>query len=161
VTQPLPSPQYPSNLEPGSIVGVGTSETLTHANGTHYGIVSDRSDEYGLPLVIAPSHRTGLIQEESWLGFTDGRAASVFGAPPASRAMTLARARAFLGKRWTDVWPTCADFIVRIQAPAPALSQPSSLAPVVAVAAVAVVAGALMLFINEQAEKKAPRRGRR
>lgn len=46
--------------KPGSIIAV------RHSTYTHYGIVSDRYDETGAPMVIDNSAAKGLVHERTW-----------------------------------------------------------------------------------------------
>lgn len=142
----------PLSLEPGTLVGVvGVGG---HAQGVHCGVVSDRLDEYGLPLVIAPSHTTGRVQEQAWLAFTEGKEASVFPAVD-PKLLTLSRARAKIGQPVASV-AACQQF-------AASLRGETSLAPVlvgaaIAAATVAVIAGAFMLLVNDTEDSATQRR---
>ncbi len=146
-------PPHPSTLEAGTLVGVNGAHG--HASGVHVGVVSGRLDEYGLPLVIAPSHRAGRVQEESWLTFTEGKEARVFGSSVA-RSVVLARARARIGQPAGDV-ASCDQFLATLRGDNGAGAALAGAA--IGLAAVAVIAGALMLLVDDTDERgPAPRR---
>jgi hypothetical protein len=132
-------------MVPGTVVGIpAEGEGLGKA---YRGIVSDRIDEYGLPLVIRASERTGLVQEEAWLAFTEGHDAKVFSVVAGeSPAETLRRARSFIGKPWRKQFATPGKFVAWARVnPAQA---GSAAAVAVGVAAVAVIAGAFILLVD-------------
>lgn len=84
-------------LAPGVIVAVWVAPVW------HEGIVSDRRDADGVPLVISCSRRAGAAREEPWGTFAPaGCAIAVIGYPSSLAPRTvLARARAGLGRPWT------------------------------------------------------------
>ena len=145
---------HPSTLEAGTLVGVAGAHG--HATGFHLGVVSGRLDEYGLPLVIAPSHRTGRVQEEAWLAFTEGKEARVFAAN-GGRAAVLARAQARVGDDAVGA-ESCNQFGAAVRGESGAGAALAGAA--IGLAVVAVIAGALMLLVDDT-EGRAPARRRR
>ena len=135
-----PAPET-SRLEPGTVVAVSASH---HRGPRHVGIVTDRVDEYGLPLVVHASHQRGRVVEEPWLGFTEGRQAQVLGTDP-SPAATLARARSRIRQATGPNTEDCEHFVAWARGDS---SPQVTWGSVLAVAIVMVVAGALLLALD-------------
>lgn len=101
---------HPSVLPSGAVVGY---RLVVHGVSVfHVGIVTDRSDQRGLPHVISASKRTGLVREETWSEFTQGAAVvrqNIGGRLPSHEV--LRRARSQIGEEWSLLWANCEHFV--------------------------------------------------
>lgn len=100
-------------LRAGQVVSVMASSGLGF-DVDHVGIVSDRRDRFGLPLVISANRRTGKVTEDIWPDFSAGRDVVLLNwapAPGRSPAEVIRRARARLGQPWDLVNHNCEHFV--------------------------------------------------
>ncbi len=88
--------QHPAPLEPGTVVSVGGPVDRQDDPMRRYGIIADRPDEYGLPIVLTLSERMGLVLEESWRGFTRAHPARVHAPGDATRSEVYEAAKGLL-----------------------------------------------------------------
>lgn len=93
------STRIPRGAQPGAIVAVRV------AGVWHEGIVSDRHDADGLPMVVHKSKRGKVATEEPWRRFAArGARVALVGYPSIlPPELVLERARARIGEPWTAI----------------------------------------------------------
>lgn len=141
--------QHPAPLEPGTVVSVGGPVDRVDDPMRRYGIVADRPDEYGLPIVLTLSERMGLVLEESWVGFTRAHPARVHAPGDAPRSEVYEAAKGLLYRpfRRAEVAP---EGIVAMLGTGRMRGAPEAMAET------GVVAGAPMLFVRTMGGTRAP-----
>ncbi len=96
--------------KPGSIIAIRCSTY------THYGIVSDRNDEHGLPMVIDNSAAAGVVRERTWCEAVGTRTVSraTFQSKLPSETV-VRRARQHIGKlKYCLFRSNCEAFVRRV-----------------------------------------------
>jgi hypothetical protein len=133
--------QHPAPLEAGTVVSVSVAAGCAGTTALRYGVVADRPDEYGLPIVIVLPEQMGRVWEESWVGFTRARPARVHapGAVPRSAVYEAAKALLYRSFLRADAGPLGVLSMLGIDR---AYGEPE------ASAETGVVAGAPMLFVR-------------
>ncbi|MFZ5478321.1 MAG: hypothetical protein ACOZNI_16255 [Myxococcota bacterium] len=98
------------NLQPGTVVAIDTSYGVVPVR--HFGVLSDRTDQHGVPFVFNASQRSGHTLEEHWNVFLDGRQGfrvDLWGGLHSHQV--VARARQKLGLPWDLLSWNCEHYI--------------------------------------------------
>jgi hypothetical protein len=100
-----------SQLRPGTAVYVPAQAAAGAVTVNHLGIISNRRDAQGLPLVVNASKRTGRVEEETWANFTQGHDATVASIEAQYPPLEIVRrARSKIGHRWDLFLANCEHF---------------------------------------------------
>ncbi|WP_420389356.1 lecithin retinol acyltransferase family protein [Marinobacter sp.] len=98
-----------THFRPGSILAI------RHSTYTHYGVVSDRTDDQGMPLIIDNSAAAGLVSERRWQDAVGGRPFALASIQPKLPPETVVmRARQYIGKlKYSLIQSNCEAFARR------------------------------------------------
>ena len=103
---------HPSRLAAGQVLGVSAPVAGGLVHVTHVGLVADRGDQAGLPLVYNASKRTGRVTLDRWEEFCQGEPARLLDVRgDLETKVVISRAHSRLGEEWSLVWSNCEHYV--------------------------------------------------